>query len=328
MRTFYRNTTSTCHKCGQDVDGIYWESPEGIYLETACPVHGTGLELIEKDASFFRKAYEYQGYAPMKYLILPVTYRCNLSCKYCYAHSNYKHQLPADRSIQRLVEIVKMSDCPTVNLAGGEPTVRKDLPELLLALKKQTSVKRLCVVTNGQKTIDENYLKTLKESGMDFLFLPLYILGYEPNGTVIKKVIKSLENAYRLRIPVWTQATIERIQQIGHVLEVVRKYHKIIFNITIRSVRPYGITEPGEIVHVSDIIRHLGLENNYNFGNHPFNRHVKLFGRTTKVSYWVNDRKKLDPYDALYVIHDDTILPFHKGMIYDNIFFKTQKSHF
>lgn len=328
MRTFYKNTISTCHKCGQDVDGIYWESPEGIHLETTCPVHGKDFELVEKDAGFFRKAYEYQGYAPMKYLILPVTYRCNLSCKYCYAHSNYKHQLPADRSIQRLVELVKMSDCPTVNLAGGEPTVRRDLPELLVALKKQTSVKRLCVVTNGQKTIDENYLKILKESGMDFLFLPLYILGYEPNGTVIQKVIKSLENAYRLRIPVWTQATIERIQQIEHVLEVVRKYHKIIFNITIRSVRPYGITEPGEIVHVSDIIRHLGLENDYKFGNHPFNRHVKLFGRTSKVSYWVNDRKKLDPYDALYVVHDDTIMQFHKGMIYDNIFFKGQKSHF
>ena len=327
MRTFYRDTVSTCHRCGRDVKGVFWQSPEGIYLETTCPVHGIDLELVEKDVTFFQKAYEYEGYCPMRYLILPVTYRCNLSCKYCYAHSNYEHPLPADRSIDRLVELVKSSECPTVNLAGGEPTVRDDLPELLVALRERTSVKRLCVVTNGQKTIDGNYLNTLHASGMDFLFLPLYIPGYASTGTVIGKVIKSLDNAYRLRIPVWVQAAIESIQQIAPVLEIVDKYHKIIFSITIRSVRPYGRTAPGGMVHVSDIIRHLGLENNYGFGNHPFNRHVKLLGRTTKVSSWVNDRQKLDPYDATYVIHDDTLLPFHKGMLLDDIFFKGDRWH-
>lgn len=327
MRTFYRSTISTCHQCGRDIIGLYEQSQDGVYLETTCPVHGKDLELVEKDGEFFRKAYEYEGYSPLRYLILPVTYRCNLSCQYCYSHSNYKHPLPPDRSIKRIVELVKMSNCPTVNLAGGEPTVREDLPELILEIKKQLAVKRLCVVTNGQKTIDKNYLKNLHESGMDFLFLPLSIPGYEPAGTVMGNVIKSLDNAYQLKIPVWVQAAIERFDQIEPVLEIANRYRKIIFHITIRSVRPYGINEPGKMVHVSDIIRFLGLGNDYSFGNHPFNRQVKLWGRTTKISSWVNDRKKLDPYDAVYVIHDDTIVPFHKGMIWDNIFFKTLKMH-
>jgi len=325
MRTFYKDTLSTCHRCGRDIKGIFWQSLEGIHLETTCPIHGIDLELVETDVAFFRKGYEYEGYSPMRYLILPVTYRCNLSCKYCYAHSNYTHPLPADRSIARLVEIVAAADCPTVNLAGGEPTVRDDLPELLVALKTRTSVKRLCVVTNGQNTIDEHYLNTLHDSGMDFLFLPLYIPGYASTGTVIGKVITSLDNAYRLRIPVWVQAAVECVGQIAPVLEIVDKYHKIIFSITIRSVRPYGRTEPGGMVHVSEIIRHLGLEHSYDLGNHPFNRRVKLLGRTTKVSSWVNDRQKLDPYDATYVMHDDTILPFHKGMLLEDIYFKGQK---
>jgi pyruvate-formate lyase-activating enzyme len=327
LRTFYRDTVSTCHRCGRDIKGTYWTSPEGVHLETECPEHGTVRELVEKDVPFFRRGYEYEGYRPMKYLMLPVTYRCNLTCRYCYTHSNYRHPLPGDRSINRLVELVQTADCPTVNLIGGEPTVREDLPEMLSALKSRTHVKRLSVVTNGQRTVDENYLKNLRESGMDFLFLPLYIPGFEPSGTVMRKVMQSLDNAYKLKIPVWMQAVIERLEQIRPVLEVVEKYHKIIFNITIRSVRPYGNTDPVEMVHVSDIIRYLGRENDHRFGNHPFNRHVKLFGRTTKISSWVNDRKKLDPYDAVYVIHDDTLLPFHKGMVFDDIFFKTRKPH-
>lgn len=328
MRTFYRSTVSTCHKCGQDIKGVFWECPEGIYLETTCPVHGTESELVEKDAEFFRKAYEYQGYVPLKYLILPVTYRCNLACKYCYAHSNYRHVLPADRPLKTLVELVRKADVQTVNLAGGEPTVRQDLPELLSSLKRQPSVRRLCVVTNGQRTIDVNYLKIIHESGMDFLFLPLYIPGYDPSGPVMGNVVRSLDNAHKLKIPVWIQAAIERTEQVGHVLDVVKRYHKIIFNISIRSVRPYGMKEPAETVHISDILGHLGLEDDYEFGNHPFNRTVKILGRPTKVSYWVNDRKRLEPYDASYVIHDDTITSFHKGMILDDIFFKSDRSQF
>jgi len=327
MREFYKETVSTCHQCGNDIKGVYWQSDEGMLLETNCPQHGLQSELVEKDVNFFRSAYEYEGYVHLKYLILPVTYQCNLKCKYCYSHSNYNHLLPADRSIDRLVEILKDADCPTVNLAGGEPTVRKDLPALLSAVKRQTSVKRLCVVTNGQKTINEHYLKNLHDSGMDFLFLPLHIAGYSTTGKVMDNIIKSLENAYKLAIPVWVQATIENIHQIAPVLKVVEKYHKTIFNVTIRSVRPYGITNPKEMVHVSDIVKYLGFKDNYEYGNHPFNRHVKLFGRTTKVSSWVNDRIKLDAFDATYVIQDDAIMPFHKGMILDDIFFKGTKSH-
>jgi MoaA/NifB/PqqE/SkfB family radical SAM enzyme len=226
-----------------------------------------------------------------------------------------------------LVEIVKKAECPTVNLAGGEPTVREDLPELLKRLKKEAKVKRLCVVTNGQNTIHLDYMKTLHESGMDFLFLPLFIAGYKPSGRVINNIIRSLDNAYQLRIPVWIQAAVENTSQIEHVLDILRKYRKIIFNITIRSVRPYGVTSPDQVVHVSDIIRFLGHENDYTFGNHPFNRYINLFGRKAKISSWVNDRLKLDKYDAEYVIHDDSILPFHKGMILDDIHFKSHKDH-
>lgn len=324
MRAMYRQTTSTCHTCGEDITGTYYLSDEGVHLVTACPVHGEKEELIEKDVDFFRKAYEYGNYVPMKYLILPITYRCNLSCRYCYAHSNYQHTLPEDRSIDTLLKIIREADCPTVNLAGGEPTVRKDLPELLKRIKEETAVHRLCVVTNGQRTKDAAYLQTLHQSGMDFLFLPLHIPGYAPDSRVIANVRQSLDNAYELRVPVWIQATIDDINQIDDVMEILNRYHKIIFNITLRAARPYGVKLPDEMVHITDMLKKLNMQDSYGMGNHPFNRTVKLFGRKTKVSSWVNDRIMLDPYDALYVIHNNEILPFHKGMVADDLYFKQQ----
>jgi MoaA/NifB/PqqE/SkfB family radical SAM enzyme len=325
MKEFYTETISTCTKCGEDVKGVFWKTESGIQLDIMCEVHGIESEIVEKNTAMFCMAYEHQGYKPLKYLILPVTYRCNLGCRYCYAHSNYKHSLPPDRSIESIISLINDSGCSTVNLAGGEPTVREDLPAIIRTIKKETLVKRVCVVTNGQKTKNEKYLNVLRESGMDFLFLPLYIPGYDPYGKVINNIKLSLENANSQNVPVWIQATIENTDQINYVMTILEQYQRIIFNITIRSVRPYGLTEPKEMVFVSDILQCLGKEKEYVFGNHSFNRFVKLFGRNTKVSSWVNDRIKLDPYDALYLIHDDRIVPFHKGMILDNIYFKASR---
>ena len=302
---------------------MYWESPQGITLETACPVHGVDSELVERDARFFREAYEYDGYASVPHLFMPVTYRCNLACRYCYTHSNYPHPVPPDRPISRIVDIATQLGCATVNLAGGEPTVRDDLPQLIRALKDAPAVETVCVVSNGQRLADPAYMSHLRDHGLNFLSLPLYIPGYDMGGLVLRNAVAALGNALRLRIPVWVQATIERLDQIQPVLGLIEKYRKIIFNITIRSVRPYGRTDPDAMVHVSDIVRFLGKERDYQRGNHPFNHHVKLHGRTAKLCSWVNDRRRVDPHDATYVIHNDAIVPFHKGMILDDIHFRT-----
>jgi organic radical activating enzyme len=323
----YKTTVSSCPTCASDVPGYYQEDQSGIYLSIDCRKHGTFQEKVENDPAFFKKAYEYEGYRKMSYLILPVTYRCNLRCKYCYAHANYKHAIPDDRSLDHIMSLVRKVNCPTVNLAGGEPTVREDLAQLVRKSKELAGVERICVVTNGQRTADFDYLRSLKESGLDFLFFPVYIVGYEKNLLVKRNMAQSLQNSLDLKLPVWIQATIDSLEQLTEAIELIRQYRKIIFNVTIRAAKSFGIVHTKNHIFISEILRYLGKENDYYMGNHPFNRHIRLFGKSTKVSSWVNDRKMVDPYDAFYVLSDDSIIPFHKGMLMEDLFFKTQKSH-
>lgn len=302
--------------------GKYFETAGEMSLSVECPECGTFSEIVEKDVGFFKKSYESDGYLPMSYLIFPVTYRCNLKCKFCYTHSNYKHLLPKDRTIHEIESLILRSGCPVVNLAGGEPTVRKDLPLLLSRLKSNPRIERICVVTNGQRTVDIEYLKTLRSSGMDFLFLPVFVPGDDDERPSLSNVLVSLANAHKSGIPVWIQATVDRLEQIDYVLSILEKYRRVVFNATIRAAAPYGIAAPEKRIFISDILRHLGMYDKVQPGNHPFNKHITLFGRKVKLSSWVNDRSRNDPFDAKYVVHDNTILPFHKGMIYDDLYFK------
>lgn len=323
MKVRYSETISNCHVCAAKVRGIYWETEDGIFLETICETDGSSFELVERDKEFFKSGYEYDGYKPIPHLILPITYRCDLACKFCYAHSNYKHNLPEDRSINRIIEIINDSGCKVVNLAGGEPTVRKDLPELISEIKKRCIPDRLSIVTNGQNTRDFDFMKMLKSSGIDFIFLPLSIPGYEQDGIVMNRVMQSFENASNLQIPVWIQITLQNLEQIPPALALIEKYKSTIFHITIRVVKAYGIRSPEQTFVLSDILKSLGKQNNWAYGSHPFNRIVRISGRKAKISCWVNDFKMLEPYDGRYVIHDDSIVPFHRGMILDDLYFKS-----
>ncbi len=77
-----------------------------------------------------------------------VTYRCNLSCDFCYAESGPgREPEPAPAVRRRIVERLAAWGVLEVAIGGGEPTVLPDLPELLAAIRAAGMVPN--VTTNG-----------------------------------------------------------------------------------------------------------------------------------------------------------------------------------
>ena len=77
-----------------------------------------------------------------------VTYRCNLSCAFCYAESGpTREPEPAPAVRRRIVERLAAWGVLEVAIGGGEPTVLPDLPELLAAIRAAGMVPN--VTTNG-----------------------------------------------------------------------------------------------------------------------------------------------------------------------------------
>ncbi len=104
--------------------------------------------------------------SPTKWVQLWVTERCNLACVYCGSYNNTSQ----DPSLEILVERVKKLNklgVGMISLYGGEPSIRRDLPELISYINELGSVSY--IATNG--TFDRVYLQRLGEAGIDVIHL-------------------------------------------------------------------------------------------------------------------------------------------------------------
>ena len=100
-----------------------------------------------------------------------VTYRCNLKCRFCYAGcscstgSGAEADLPT-HDIREILRIIKEdAQVPSVSFTGGEPLMRRDLPELIRFARNELGM-RVNLISNGTR-IDEQMARTLKESGLN-----------------------------------------------------------------------------------------------------------------------------------------------------------------
>jgi hypothetical protein len=106
---------------------------------------------------------------------------------------------------------------PHIILTGGEPTLRDDLPELIAHTESNGQVVGL--LSDGLKLVDDGYLQTLLQTGLDHLMLFL-----KPDDDSSWKALKNVLSAdlfvavhhtLTLQTVVITRQTLERISSLG-----------------------------------------------------------------------------------------------------------------
>ncbi len=98
--------------------------------------------------------------------------RCNLKCIHCYAQSRdieYKNELTTQQG-KDLIDDLAQFGAPVILFSGGEPLMRKDLPELALYARQKGM--RAVISTNGT-LIDRKMAKVLKEIGLSYVGVSL-----------------------------------------------------------------------------------------------------------------------------------------------------------
>ena len=105
----------------------------------------------------------------IEYLRISVTDRCNLRCVYCMPEEGIE-QLPHEQiltfdEIERVCRISTELGISKIKLTGGEPLVRKGLPDLLGKIKRISRIEQVTLTTNG--ILLKNQLDELMRQGLD-----------------------------------------------------------------------------------------------------------------------------------------------------------------
>ena len=90
---------------------------------------------------------------PLRNLRLSVTDRCNLRCSYCMPEADYvwlpREDILHFEEIETLVDVFIGLGVDKVRLTGGEPLLRRDLPDLVRRLAARPAIRDLAMTTNG-----------------------------------------------------------------------------------------------------------------------------------------------------------------------------------
>jgi cyclic pyranopterin phosphate synthase len=168
-------------------------------------------------------------------LRISVTDRCNFRCRYCMPADGLpwlpKPDLLTFEEIQRLVRVMAGMGVDQVRLTGGEPLVRRDLPELVRMLAATPGVADLSLTTNGVL--------------LDRLAGPLVAAG-------LRRVNVSLDSLSHVRF-----AEITRRDALDRVLAGLAEAerHPQLRPIKVNCVAIRGFTEP-EVPALAELARH------------------------------------------------------------------------
>jgi uncharacterized radical SAM superfamily Fe-S cluster-containing enzyme len=104
--------------------------------------------------------------------ILEVTMRCDLRCSVCFADApGPLGDDPAIGEIEAMCRVVEAAARCNVQLSGGEPTMRDDLPEIA-AMAAKACGGLVQVNTNGRRLArDASFARSLADSGVSSVFL-------------------------------------------------------------------------------------------------------------------------------------------------------------
>ena len=142
----------------------------------------------------------------IEYVRLSVTDRCDLRCFYCLPKGFKDFEEPSEwlsfTEIERVIKAFGELGVNRIRITGGEPLVRKNLPELAQRLSALPGIEDLSLSTNAVQL--RRYAEQLKQANVSRLNVSLDSLSRErfrelTRRDALDRVLRGLERAARAR---------------------------------------------------------------------------------------------------------------------------------
>ena len=168
----------------------------------------------------------------ISYLRISVTERCNFRCVYCMppegvALSPRDHILSFEE-IARVVRVGAALGLTKIRLTGGEPTVRKDLPQLVSMLRSIDGIREIAMTTNASRL--RALAKSLKDAGLNRVNISLDTLIAARNFELTRRhflddVLDGIASCEEIGLPMKFNAVVMRGVNDDELCELVSFAH-------------------------------------------------------------------------------------------------------
>jgi cyclic pyranopterin phosphate synthase len=125
----------------------------------------------------------------ISYLRISVTDRCNFRCVYCMPEEGVdlvpREEILSFEEIARVARIGATLGLSKIRLTGGEPTVRRNLPQLIAMLRAIEGISEIAMTTNGAR-LDE-LAQPLRDAGLNRVNISLDTLQPQRSQTLSRR---------------------------------------------------------------------------------------------------------------------------------------------
>lgn len=196
-----KTTKSLCPECFAVIDASIFEENGNMMIEKTCSQHGTFKDVYWSSAEQYERFERYWhdgtgvtnpgistvGNCPRLCGLCPshktttilanidVTNRCNQTCPVCFANAAsagylYEPTLEQIREMMQMLRNEKPVPCPAIQLAGGEPTMRNDIVEII-RMAAEFKFTQIQMATNGIKLSNTGFCQELCNAGLNTVYL-------------------------------------------------------------------------------------------------------------------------------------------------------------
>jgi cyclic pyranopterin phosphate synthase len=153
----------------------------------------------------------------IKDLRISITPRCNLHCLYCHPLGLEMAEPPGTLTVEEVdhfLEAASLLGLSAVRFTGGEPLVRKELPQMIERARSKEGIEDVAITTNG--LLFAKRAKELIQAGLNRVNISLDAITPEvftriTRGGKVERVLQAIETALELGLhPVKLNAVVIR----------------------------------------------------------------------------------------------------------------------
>jgi len=206
---------------------------------------------------------------PLKDLRISVTDRCNFRCRYCMPEEIFGRDysfLSNDKilsfdEIERVARIFVSLGVRKLRITGGEPLLRKNLPELIQRLNKIDGVEDIGLTTNG--SLLKKFAPDLYKAGLSRVTVSLDSLDEERfsylngNRSKVKTVLAGIQAAAEVGMKIKMNMVVQKGKNEQDVVQMAQYFKEnmhILRFIEYMDVGNFNGWELGEVVSKQEIL--------------------------------------------------------------------------